>query len=133
MKSTTPRSGQLNIYGPRRPIVYLLPLLLMLVSLAGCSSLTTMSASPTTAAAATTAQAPEPTAAVPNATAAPAPTAASASPAAALDQFSAAIRDVAQQAKPAVVQITNEQVQFDGFNNEPFTVPAGVGSGVVYD
>jgi S1-C subfamily serine protease len=40
---------------------------------------------------------------------------------------------VAQQAKPAVVQITNEQVQFDGFTNQPFTVPAGVGSGVVYD
>jgi S1-C subfamily serine protease len=40
---------------------------------------------------------------------------------------------VAQKVKPAVVQITNEQVQFNGFTNEPFTVPAGVGSGVIYD
>jgi S1-C subfamily serine protease len=39
---------------------------------------------------------------------------------------------VAQQVRPAVVQITNEQVQFDQFN-QPFTVPAGVGSGVIYD
>lgn len=48
------------------------------------------------------------------------------------DGFSGAIRQVAQQVKPAVVQITNEQVQMDLFN-QPFTVPAGVGSGVIYD
>jgi serine protease Do len=42
------------------------------------------------------------------------------------------IRQVAQQVKPAVVQITNEQVQLDQ-SNQPFTVPAGVGSGVIYD
>jgi len=42
------------------------------------------------------------------------------------------IRQVAQQVKPAVVQITNEQVQIDQ-SNQPFTVPAGVGSGVIYD
>jgi S1-C subfamily serine protease len=47
--------------------------------------------------------------------------------------FSAAIRNVAQQIKPAVVQITNEQYQVDGYTNTPFTVPAGVGSGVIYD
>jgi S1-C subfamily serine protease len=40
---------------------------------------------------------------------------------------------VAQRVKPAVVQITNEQVQFDSFTNQPFTVPAGFGSGVIYD
>lgn len=34
--------------------------------------------------------------------------------------------------RPAVVQITNEQVQANQFN-QPFTVPAGVGSGVIYD
>jgi S1-C subfamily serine protease len=39
---------------------------------------------------------------------------------------------VTQQVKPAVVQITNEQVQLDQFN-QPFQVPAGVGSGVIYD
>jgi S1-C subfamily serine protease len=39
---------------------------------------------------------------------------------------------VTQAVKPAVVQITNEQVQVDQFN-QPFTVPAGVGSGVIYD
>jgi serine protease Do len=42
------------------------------------------------------------------------------------------IRAVAQMDKPAVVQITNEQVQMDQFN-QAFTVPAGVGSGVIYD
>jgi S1-C subfamily serine protease len=47
--------------------------------------------------------------------------------------FSAAIRDVAQKVKPAVVQITNEQTQVDMFTQQPFTVPAGVGSGVIYD
>ena len=46
--------------------------------------------------------------------------------------FGSAIRLVAQQVKPAVVQITNEQSQLDQFN-QPFDVPAGVGSGVIYD
>ncbi len=43
-----------------------------------------------------------------------------------------AIRDVAKRVKPAVVQITNQQVQIDQFN-QPQSVPAGVGSGVIYD
>lgn len=43
-----------------------------------------------------------------------------------------AIRDVTQKVKPAVVQITNQQVQFDQ-SNQAFTVPAGVGSGVIYN
>ncbi|MFL5802803.1 MAG: S1C family serine protease [Roseiflexaceae bacterium] len=134
MKSTTPISGRPTIHGSRHPIVYLVPLLLMLLSLAGCSSLGTASASPapTTAPAATT-LAPAPTIAPAVTTLAPAPTLASPSAAPAASEFSAAIRDVAQQAKPAVVQITNEQVQVDSFTNQPFTVPAGVGSGVVYD
>jgi S1-C subfamily serine protease len=46
--------------------------------------------------------------------------------------FGSAIRLVAQQVKPAVVQITNEQIQVDQFN-QPFAIPAGVGSGVIYD
>jgi S1-C subfamily serine protease len=45
--------------------------------------------------------------------------------------FGSAIRLVAQQVKPAVVQITNEQIQVDQFN-QPFAIPAGVGSGVIY-
>jgi S1-C subfamily serine protease len=46
--------------------------------------------------------------------------------------FSTAIRQVASTVRPAVVQITNQQVQI-GQLNQPFTVPAGVGSGVIYD
>jgi S1-C subfamily serine protease len=52
--------------------------------------------------------------------------------AAARDSFSTVIEEVAQQVRPAVVQITNQQVQVDQFN-QPFMVPAGVGSGVIYD
>ncbi len=46
--------------------------------------------------------------------------------------FSQAIRNVAQQARPGVVQVTNQQVAVDQFN-QAFTIPAGVGSGVIYD
>ncbi len=46
--------------------------------------------------------------------------------------WTTAIRQVAQAVRPAVVQITNEQVQADQFN-QAFAVPAGVGSGFVYD
>jgi S1-C subfamily serine protease len=46
--------------------------------------------------------------------------------------LSTGVRQVAQAVRPAVVQITNEQVQVDQYN-EPFNVPAGVGSGVIYD
>src|SRR5581483_3595987 len=35
---------------------------------------------------------------------------------------------VIDRVKPAVVQVTSEQVQLDRFN-QPFSVPAGVGSG----
>ncbi len=42
------------------------------------------------------------------------------------------ISSVVERIKPAVVQITSEQVQVDRFN-QPFSVPAGVGSGVLYD
>ncbi len=39
---------------------------------------------------------------------------------------------VVDKVKPAVVQITSEQIQLNQFN-QPFSVPAGVGSGVIYD
>jgi S1-C subfamily serine protease len=51
---------------------------------------------------------------------------------ASIPELSSAVRQVSDQVKPAVVQITNEQVQLDQFN-DPFTVPAGVGSGAIYD
>jgi S1-C subfamily serine protease len=47
--------------------------------------------------------------------------------------LSSAIRDVAQAVRPGVVQITNQQQVQPSQFNEPFTVPAGVGSGVIYD
>lgn len=46
--------------------------------------------------------------------------------------FQAAIRQVVQRVKPAVVQITSQQSQVGQFN-QPFTVPSGVGSGIIYD
>jgi S1-C subfamily serine protease len=64
--------------------------------------------------------------------AAPSTTTQPSAPSAQTDAFAGAIRQVTEQVKPAVVQITNEQVQVDQFN-QPFTVPAGVGSGIIYD
>jgi serine protease Do len=46
--------------------------------------------------------------------------------------FQASVRQVVQKVKPAVVQITSQQVLSDQFD-QPFTVPGGVGSGVIYD
>jgi len=140
----------------RRTIASVGIILIMLLGLAACSvpgavsavspSASTLPAA-TVAAPATSAPIAQADTAVP-ATAAPVPTAAAATaPAAtaaptaaanasagmALGDFSAAIRTVVQQAKPAVVQITNEQYQVDGSSDTPFTVPAGVGSGVIYD
>jgi hypothetical protein len=49
------------------------------------------------------------------------------------DNLLTAVRTVTQRVKPAVAQITNQQeVQTSQFN-QPFVVPAGVGSGVIYD
>src|SRR5215208_6573928 len=47
--------------------------------------------------------------------------------------FSTAVHQVAERVKPAVVQITNEQQVETGRLTQPFTVPSGVGSGVIYD
>jgi serine protease Do len=49
------------------------------------------------------------------------------------DNLLSAIRTVSQQVRPAVVQITNQQQVQTGQFNQPFVVPAGVGSGVIYD
>lgn len=50
-----------------------------------------------------------------------------------LGDFSSAVREVSQKVRPAVVQITNQQVQFDQYNQTSYDVPSGVGSGVIYD
>jgi serine protease Do len=42
------------------------------------------------------------------------------------------VRSAAQRAQPATVQITTQQTTVDQFNR-PFSVPAGVGTGVIYD
>jgi len=66
-------------------------------------------------------------------TAAPAPVGVAAPEAqTAASGFAVAIREVAGRVRPSVVQITSEQIRLDQFN-QPFTVPAGVGSGVIYD
>ncbi|HET9014622.1 MAG TPA: trypsin-like peptidase domain-containing protein [Thermomicrobiaceae bacterium] len=46
--------------------------------------------------------------------------------------FQAAVEAAVQRVRPAVVQITNDQTQASQFG-QPYTVPAGVGSGVIYD
>lgn len=59
----------------------------------------------------------------------PTPSAPSAPSAGALDD---AVRSVVEKAKPAVVQVTNEQVALDQLGR-PQSVPAGTGSGFIYD
>ena len=86
--------------------------------------------------------APTPTLSAPTASRSPTAATATASPApagvapleaqTAASGFAVAIRDVAGRVRPSVVQITSEQIRLDQFN-QPFTVPAGVGSGVIYD
>jgi S1-C subfamily serine protease len=150
MNLPTYRSPRAKMRRPRRIIASLGMILIMLLGLAACSvpgaisalapSASTLPAA-TAPAPATAAVAAQSDTAIPAATAlvaAPADTAvptasANSSTGAALSDFSVAIRNVVQQIKPAVVQITNEQYQVDGSSNTPFTVPAGVGSGVIYD
>jgi S1-C subfamily serine protease len=60
-----------------------------------------------------------------------APSSGAVSPASA--SFQSVVRDVVQKVKPAVVQITNQQVQPGAFGTGGITVPAGVGSGFIYD
>src|SRR5262245_38385432 len=114
---------------PWRPgyqaILRVLIVLVCLASITACQMNTTSSGAelPTATAAPPTAA---PTAAATPHAAAPPASATATSNTSATD-FSSVIRAVAQQVKPAVVQITNEQVQIDQFN-QSFTVPAGVGS-----
>jgi S1-C subfamily serine protease len=115
MKGQTRVSIKASLRGFRPAIVFLALILPLLLSLAGCSA----------SAGSLAATAP--------ASATPAPLGSSANAVPAESDFSTAVLDVAKAVKPAVVQITNEQVKFDSFTNQPFTVPAGVGTGVIYD
>jgi serine protease Do len=151
MNRPTDRSSRAKMRWQRRFITALGTILILLMGLAACSAPAAISALAPSATTPTVTTVPtqvtadtaipaasmtpaEATAVVaaPADTAVP-PASASASAGIAASDFSAAIRNVAQQIKPAVVQITNEQYQVDGFTNTPFTVPAGVGSGVIYD
>ena len=109
-----------------------LPVLVFMLSAIGCSAVSTVTlpTSEPAPAATETVLAATPTPAV-IVTAASVTIAPAAAPLATSD-FSNAIRLVAQKVKPAVVQITNEQIEVDQFN-QPFDIPAGVGSGVIYD
>lgn len=120
--------------------------LLLPISIACSSATQPFSATPppvTTATAATVAAPTTASAAVtrsPNSLVAPSPSVVTSSavpsPVAAAppsDNLLTAVRTVSRRVKPAVVQITNQQeVQVSQFN-QPFVVPAGVGSGVIYD
>jgi S1-C subfamily serine protease len=46
--------------------------------------------------------------------------------------FASAVKTVAQKVRPSVVQITNQQVQIDQLGR-PLLLPAGTGTGVIYD
>ncbi len=46
--------------------------------------------------------------------------------------FREVVRQVAEQVKPAVVQVTNEQAGFGNFTQSG-AIPVGVGSGIIYD
>lgn len=49
------------------------------------------------------------------------------------DAFRTVIRQVSEEVKPAVVQITNEQQVRAGYSSgQSLTIPAGVGSGIIY-
>lgn len=99
-------------------------MILAIMLLAGCQSSSNSSQPKATISSSTTG--------APSTTADPTAEPTLASPAPSLDGFSSAIRQVSQEVRPAVVQITNEQTQTNFFN-QPNTVPAGVGSGIIYD
>jgi serine protease Do len=134
MKRVSVRSGSRAWAGAA------LIVLALLVSACGGTSSADQGNSATTGSATSAPVAQAAATAAPAATAATAPTPADQPPAgssaastdsAAAGDFAAAVRNVAQKVKPAVVQITNEQVQVGQLGQA--TVPAGVGSGVIYD
>jgi S1-C subfamily serine protease len=106
-----------------------LVVMLLMVALVGCSGLGGSAATPTAQApdVAPTSQplAQEPTTPVVGATATSSP--------ALTGAFADAIRLVVEQAKPAVVQVTNEQAGIGSSGQSSTAVPVGTGSGIIYD
>lgn len=107
-----------------RPGVRILTLALILFLGVGCLSISGATSNSTSTAPASAAVALQQTAPPPTAqeSAAPSP-----------GGFSSAIRQVTEAVKPSVVQITNEQTQFNFFSQQSNTVPSGVGSGIILD
>jgi S1-C subfamily serine protease len=101
--------------------------LFIVLGVAGCSGLGKATATPIAAGPAV-APTSEPLAQL------SAPVAGATTPAAAAltDNFSDAIYQVVEQVKPAVVQVTNEQVGIGSFSQSD-AIPVGVGSGIIYD
>jgi S1-C subfamily serine protease len=101
--------------------------LLIVLGVAGCSGLGQATATPAAAgpvAAPTSEPLAQVSAPVAGATATPVP--------ALTGSFADAIRQAVEQVKPAVVQVTNEQVGFGSFSQSG-AIPVGVGSGIIYD
>ncbi|MDQ6672605.1 MAG: trypsin-like peptidase domain-containing protein [Chloroflexota bacterium] len=133
-----------------RRATLLAPAIVLLVAACQAAAPTVSQPSSTAATSAPTAAGPSVAASAasrPNVGASPAaaasPAVAAASPAPAIttppataaqsETLVTAVRSVSKQVRPAVVQITNQQqVQTSQFN-QPFIVPAGVGSGIIYD
>jgi serine protease Do len=122
--------------------LYKIPILSLIVLaalvLSGCGALMNAISTPTPGAPAAAPSAAATSAGVPvtgnsGGVTSAAPTSAPAVPVINSSDFTTAVRLVAEKVKPAVVQITNEQVQQFGQFSQPFTTPAGVGSGVIYD
>lgn len=111
-----------RLKGTWRPLV----ILAMIISLAGTACQTSVSALKQETPVANVNAAPGQTLPAPaiTITSLPSPTLTT--------DFAGAVRQVAQAVRPAVVQITNQQTQPGQFN-QPFSVPAGVGSGVIFD
>jgi serine protease Do len=107
-----------------RPGIRILSLALILFLGVGCLSIGATTSNSTSTAPASAAVALQQTAS-------PQTEQSSAAPAA--DGFASSIRQVTEAVKPSVVQITNEQTQFNFFSQQSNTVPAGVGSGIILD
>jgi serine protease Do len=116
--------------------VLALVLVLLAVGLAGCGGSKSTATPVAGAPAGATVEAPAgaPTSVPVNEASTTASAGATATPAAALTgNFIDAIRQAAEQAKPAVVQVTNEQTGIGNFGQSSGAIPVGVGSGIIYD
>jgi S1-C subfamily serine protease len=104
--------------------------LLIVLGLAGCSGLGGGGATATPVVGVPTS--PSTTTPVAQVSSAPSAGATATTAPALTGSFRDAIRQVAEQVKPSVVQVTNEQVGFGNFGGSG-AIPVGVGSGIIYD